>query len=167
MIELFLNSNFSDQSFLNLTAGKRCFLNLFHSYLYSCWFMFCKLNFTIWTFSQRSFLCLNKLKVSFSNIRQHYLKFLLLSSQYSSIIWFLNKRCWSLNSLHITKKNGISSFWHLSRAFELMDFEPVLLKASLTTILYRFTMTLRTCIKRNELLIDVTLRVITSFDDIF
>jgi hypothetical protein len=60
VIELLLNSDFSYQSFFDLATGKRRFFNLFHSYLYSSRFMFSQLNFSIWTFTQRCFLSLDK-----------------------------------------------------------------------------------------------------------
>jgi len=78
VIELLLNSDFSYQSFFNLAAGKRCFFNLFYSYLYSCRFMFSQLNFSVWTFTKCSFFRLDEIKLIFRNIRQHLLHFLLL-----------------------------------------------------------------------------------------
>jgi hypothetical protein len=58
VVQLLLNSNFTNQGFFNLTAGERCFFNLLYGYLYSRWPMFSQLNFSIWTFTKCSFFCL-------------------------------------------------------------------------------------------------------------
>lgn len=88
---------------------------------------------------------------------------MLLWCQNSPIIGFFYKGSRSFNPLNITLQNWISSLWHLSWTFKLMNLEPILLKASLTTILYRFIIAFWTSIEWNELLIDITLRVISTF----
>lgn len=154
VIELFLNPNFSYQCFFDLTGRKWCLFNLLYSNLDRILFVAGQLNFTIWTFSQISLFGLNKLQVTFRNIWKDLFYFLLFWRQEWFVICFFDEWSRSFYPLHITKKNWVTCFWHLPLTFKLMDFKPILLKASLTAIFDGVNiLTLGTSIIRNKLLI--------------
>ena len=123
-----------------------------------------QLHLSIWSFSKSCFSSLDKFQIAFSNVAEEIFKSFLIGRYRTIIISILNKRRWCFNSLNVTEENGISSLWHLSWTLKLMNFKPILLETSLRTVFYWFAMALRTTVKRYELLIDITLRMIATVD---
>ena len=157
MIELFLDPNFSYQRFFDLTGRQRCLLDLLDSNLDRILFVAGQLYFTIWTFTQIGLFGLNKLQITFVNIWKDLFYFLLFWRQEWFVIRLFDERSRSLYPLHIAKKDWVTRFWHLPWTFKLMDFKPILLKASLTAIFDGVNiLTLGTSIIRNKLLIQLS-----------
>ena len=154
VVELLLNSDFTNKSLLYFVWRQTCFLYLFYCNLDSGSFMPSELNFTVAAFAEVCFSCLDKFEVWFVDIAQKLFETQLFRREAALIVSFLDKRSRGFNSLHVGQQHRISSFWHLTTALKLVDFEPVLLEASLTAIFDWLTLTFGTCIERDKLLFE-------------
>lgn len=95
---------------------------------------------------------LDELKVTLAYGGKELLQLNLVCCQTTLIICLFDKGCRCLDSLDITHQYGITSFWHLTWALELMNFEPVLLKATLGAVLRWLPLALGAVVEWHELL---------------
>jgi hypothetical protein len=154
VVQLFLNSNFSYQRFLNFATREGRFLNFLDRNQNIGGFMLGQLHLSIGSFSKICFPCLHKLKVLFGNGTEHLLESDLLWRERTLIIPFFDKGGGGLDSLDLREQHGVPSLRLLARALELMSLEPVLLEAPLRAVFYCVAYAFRARVEWNELLVE-------------
>ena len=108
MVQLFLNTNFSDQGLFDFAAGERGLFNFLDSDQHIGCFVLGQLHLTVGSFSEVGFSSLNKLEIFFADGAKHLLKSNLLWGESALVVSFFNERSGCLNSMHIGEENTIS-----------------------------------------------------------
>lgn len=131
VIQLLLNSDFSNQRLFYLTARQRSFLNLLHGDHDSGGLVLGELHLAVGALAEVGIARLNEFQVFFRDVLEDALELSLFGGQSAFIIAILDKWRASLNSLALGEEHGITRLRILPRALVLMQLEPVLLKTSL------------------------------------
>ena len=155
MIELLLDPDLPNERLLDFTATQALLLNFLDSNLDAGGLMPRQLDLSVGSFSKICLFGLNELKVILLDIGEELLQALLLRGQAAFVIRLLDEGSGCLDPLHVAEEDRVSCLRHLARAFELMDFEPILLEASLRAIFDLLTLAFRTAVKWDELLLEL------------
>lgn len=155
MIELLLNSDFTDESLLDLVARQTPLLDLFDSDGDAKRLVLGFLDLTVRSFTQVARFAGFKLQVPHGDATHNLLKLLLLRRESSLVHCIFDEGSLRLYPIDLSQEHGVSGFWELTRTFKLMSCKPIDLTASLAAVLLDTLDALGAAVARDELLVEL------------